>query len=465
MSFEPRTNRPGIFRLWEMHPYYIEALLFGLLVTLCYGFTLGLPFFHDDLPIMTWLGRNGWYEVWFSQENGYYRPLAFTIYRLGRSLPLGVQQVVLHGVNFLLLWGSALLLARILRRFGRDEGESLLAGGLLILFPFLNEAIPWITALSHPLVVFLTLLAAYAALRAEEEKLGHLWLLSLGATILAPLAHESGAICGAIVGGLVLIRGGFRARWQTWIMIVLGGFLNVLVVVSRRFIPGAQTATQLAGLHDLPQNFFFFLQGLLYPLTPMLSPLIQRGWHDFTVLSVSGGLLALWVLWLIHKSHRWKWSALALWWWGWGALPAAVALQFPALFVGPRLYALSAVGIVALWAGFITELGKRFGRLWLRRGVWLALTGLLVAQSLVYHQRQRALYDTLDNLYDEVLTLVTEEEHPSPGFVNLPAALTWEERLYPLVTEDVVFVPADYSSLSEFVEVNCGWRDVDAVTY
>ncbi|MEA3308542.1 MAG: hypothetical protein U9Q70_03395, partial [Chloroflexota bacterium] len=190
-----------IARLWRTHHGLVSALSLGLLVWFCYHFALHLPFFHDDLPIISWLQQHNWRDIWLTQENNYYRPLAFSIYKLGLLFPLGIRQIVLHAVNLILLWWGAVLVRQIVMHCERHAGRALLAGALFVIFPFFAESVPWITALSHPLVVTLILLSAYAALKATATGRSSYWGLSLLATALAPLAHESGAVCGVIVGG------------------------------------------------------------------------------------------------------------------------------------------------------------------------------------------------------------------------------------------------------------------------
>ena len=81
------------------------VLIAGALIAVCYGYALGLPFYFDDLPVLTWLSGRGLAEVWTtSSENAYYRPLTFTIYAFGLLFPKGAQQVVLHAANLALHW-------------------------------------------------------------------------------------------------------------------------------------------------------------------------------------------------------------------------------------------------------------------------------------------------------------------------------------------------------------------------
>ena len=175
-----------IAQLWRTHHRWLSAVLLGLLVWCCYHFALHLPFFHDDLPIISWLQQHNWRDIWLTQENNYYRPLAFSIYKLGLLFPLGGRQIVLHAVNLILLWWGAVLVRQIVMHCEHHAGRALLAGTLFVIFPFLTQSVSWITALPHTLVVTLTLLSAYAALKATATGGSVYWGVSLLATALAP---------------------------------------------------------------------------------------------------------------------------------------------------------------------------------------------------------------------------------------------------------------------------------------
>ena len=82
-----------------------------------YGYALKLPFYFDDLPVLEWLEERGLAEVWArSNENAYYRPLTFSVYKLALVLPKGMQQKVLHGTNVLLHWTAAVGVGWLARR-------------------------------------------------------------------------------------------------------------------------------------------------------------------------------------------------------------------------------------------------------------------------------------------------------------------------------------------------------------
>jgi hypothetical protein len=451
--------------LWSRYHTWIGAAIMAVLVAVCYGFAVRLPFFYDDLPIMTWLSRHDWTDIWtLSSENSYYRPLAFTVYKAGQLLPFGTRQAVLHTVSVVLQWLNSILVMLLVKMCDKSAGRAVLAGVLYAVFPFLFLAIPWVTALSHPLVTTLTLLATCAALTAVRDDDRRWWWVSLSATALAPFAHESGAVCGAIVGGVVIIQCGLRLDRRHIMGIVAGLLLGVGAVLLRRFIPGVG-AMGFVGLKDWTQNFAYFLHGLLYTLAPVIGWLVnQRGWHDLTLVGVTAGLLMVLLVWLALRCQDRRWIARSLWWWVWAALPALVSISYGGLFTSPRLHTLAAAGVVMLWAGIITELGRAVRSAWGRRLVWAFLACVIVLQNVAFLRHQGTLFISLGSVYRQVLDAADDNANAPLGFVNVPAWLAWRARTYALISEGVMFTP-DYSNLAEFIEVNVGRRTADNVMY
>ncbi len=450
--------------LWRQYPFWIGTAVTGALAFISYGFALHLPFLFDDLPIMTWLSHHNWIDIWaHSSENAYYRPLAFTIYQLGRLLPPGARQVALHAVSLLVHWAGAVLMMLFAQMWGKGRGQALLAAVLFVVFPFTFHTVPWITALSHPLVVALTLLAVYAALRAERDNAPGWWGTSLLATALAPFAHESGPMCSVIVGGVLLIRHGLRSRRRLTVTF-LGVAFNVGGVLLRNIIPGVGRAHWF-GLSDWLQNTMFFLHGLVYPVTPLIGWLVRtRGWQDFRLVQIAALAIGIVTLWLTGRSRDWRWVTSGLWWWACGALPAAISFRYGDLYIAPRLYALSSVGAVMLWAYIITELARAVRYVWGRRLVCVLFAGAIVIQNVAFIHRQRTLFVTLDHLYQKVLQAAEDEQNAPLGFVNLPTSLAWPDKTYAMILETVIFVPY-YSNVGQFMEVNRKWRASDAVLY
>jgi hypothetical protein len=449
--------------LWKRNSALTGVLITGTLLAVCYGFALQLPFFFDDLPIMTWLRHNSLIDIWTGASESYYRPLAFTTYKIGQQFPQGMRQIILHGVSLILHWTSAILIMQIVRLCGKSPQQALLASILFIVFPFMYEAVPWVTAMPHPMVTNLALLATFGALKAEYGNKPGWWALSVLATTLAPFAHESGYVCAFIVGGIVIIQYGLRSR-RRLILIALGSALNIGLILLRSVTPDVG-APGFEGLEDWVQNTFFFLHGLVYPVAPIIGWLAyHRGGHDFTLVAAATACLFGLLIWLARRNRDWRWAAGNLWWWLCASLPAAASLSYGRLYTSPRLYAPASAGIVMLWAGIIVELGKVVRNMWGRRLVWTLLAGAIVAQNVAFIYRQRELFLSLNSTYQTVLEAAENENNVPLGFVNLPRGLGRMDKVYAMTHESIFFVPP-YSNVAEFIEVNKEWRAADAVMY
>jgi hypothetical protein len=451
--------------LWREHHTWVGIVASGALVLVCYGFALRLPFFFDDLPVMRGIDQHGWIDIWAAASGrAYYRPLTFTVYKLGLLLPKGTQQIVLHAVSLLTYWGSAVLVMQVVKLLGKSPRQALLASILFVVFPFMFLAVPWITCMPHHLATILTLLAVYAALRAEGNGTPGWWAVSLLATTAAPFAHESGLVCGMIVGGIVMLRYGMHAGRRRIVAAILGVMLNVGTLLLRNYIPNLKGA-QLIGLQDWLQNTMFFLHGLLYPIAPLIGRLVHRySANDFTLIKISTASLCFLLIWLARRSRDWRLIACSLWWWACAALPAAVSFRYGGLYIAPRLYALSSVGIVMLWAHVIIELGNLVRNVWGRRLVWVLLAGIIVVQNTAFIYRERSLFVTLNNVYQRILEAAEDKANAPLGFVNVPVYLAWPDKTYALIQETVTFIPP-YASIGEFIEVNEAWRASDTVVY
>jgi hypothetical protein len=346
---------------------------------------------------------------------------------------------------------------------GRDSGEALFAALLFVVFPFVSAGVPWVTAMPHLLVTALTLLALFAALKAEHDEAPGWWGVSLFGMALAPFAHESGVACAAIAGGVVVIQHGVHPH-KRMAPVILGGVVSVAVVFLRGLVPGVREAT-FAGLQDWPQNAMFFLHGLVYPVAPIIGWLVERyGGHDFTLIAVATLGLAVVVVWAMRRGRDWRWGVRSLWWWACAAMPAAASLRYGYLYVSPRVHALSAVGIVMLWAGVFRELSRLVRDGWGRDLVSVALVGLVLTQNFAFLQRQRSLFGLINAVYQRVLYAAEDPDAAPLGFVNLPRWLGRREKTYALISGSVTFLP-HYSNVAEFIEVNRAWRPAEAVMY
>ena len=438
--------------LYRRHTVVVALSVTVGLALACYGFVFGLPFFYDDLPILTWLSQRGLREIWLGPgENRYYRPLSFTLYKLGRLLPSGADRAVLHGASLTVHVLNGVLVMWLARLTGRPDEESLLAPALTVVFPFLFLAVPWVTAMPHLLVTLLTLLAVVAGISAVTTGSRVWWTAALMSTALAPMAHESGFVCGAILAVALLVTRGLGRR-----CLVLGGLgigLSLAALAWRTLVAGGGGAS-FDGLQDWTGNVMFSLHGLVYPLGAPIGFLVRRyGIQDFVLVGTAAAGLVIALGYLIHRTGEWRWMVLGLSWWGLGMLPAAASLGYGYLYTAPRVYALASPGAALLWAGLIVSMAQLNRERWMQLGVGIALAGTLLAQNVVFLRRQGELVKTLGEIYGQVLGVASRQGEGRVGFVNLPRQLAYKEKTYAMTLESALFIPP-YSDFDEFSLVN-----------
>lgn len=431
----------------------VNAAIIAVLVLAVYGYVLDLLFFYDDLPILTWLSRHTWRDIWIQAEAGYYRPLAFTFFRLGMLLPIEGQRDLLHALNLVWLFIGALLVRDVCFLCTDHALQADIAAVFYAVFPFMSKAIPWVTAMGHPLAATLLLAAVYFALKAEKSHRPGWWGASLVMTALAPFAHEGGAVAAFVVGGVVLLQCGFRGGGlRRYASIGAGLALNILAVLWRSSLIEFR-AIDTVTWEALYAKAMFFVHGLLYPVAPAVGWLVRsRGWHDFTLLALAAAVTLIIVGFLAHKTRSWRWFAQLIWWWGCAALPSVVFFNFAALYVAPRLYTLGAASAAMFWSAILVKASERLPRRWGRVLLWV-LAAVIAVQGTGSIARDGKLFRMLDVLYDEVLAVAANADSHPVGFVNVPYQLKWNTATYPLVQEGVVFVPW-YSDLGDFLAVN-----------
>lgn len=440
-------------------PLLVEMALILVLIGY-YGFVFHLPFFLDDLPIMTWIGKHGWKDILFSHEGRYYRPLAFIIYKWGATMfPLGTQQRILHLVNLLLHLCNVVLVIEVSKLCSQSNGRALLSGILFSVFPFWSEVIPWITAMPHLLVTMLTLVSVYSGLRAGRDHRASWWAISFLFAVFAPLAHESGAVCGVIVAGVLLIQYGSGLEKLRSAVIAMGSMLSAAFVLAREGPAQAVSADWPAGVLTPFHNFVYSLNGLVYLISPAITKTTRRqGWNSLAPMIIATVLMMLLLGWLAVGENQRRWMVQGLWWWGMGLLPAMAFLPYVALYSSPRVYALGSVGITMVWANLLVGTSRKILLRYVRDALLLLIVGVIVLQNTNYIFRERTLYTLLDSVYREVLGASKNAGNIPLGFVNLPSALEYRERVYPTVKDKVLFVPYSYLNVAEFIQVNQGTR-------
>jgi len=402
-----------------------------LLVAWLYLPALHLPFFWDDVVHFRYVAGASAGDILTQPELvGYYRPLVNLILNAdpAPSAPLW------HGLllaNHLL---NVALVGALARRVGVSVGVAMLVFGV---FPFHFQAVVWVLAWFHPLVVSLILLACLAGLVAPPRRswwLGVAW----GAGALAPFVHENGVLTAPLLALLLWMRG---ARWRqaARLLLPIGAAAGGYVLLAWRLgVLGGGAAPTSA---DWAFNAAYFAQGFSFPV-------------QFVVGYLGGGQAAVWAGFCVFLcALLWRGGRLpvSLAWFLLASLPAALLLRADYVANAPRLLYLGAVGVALGYAASLAR--RRWGLVVL--AVALILSVLFVRERLRLHTALGAGYAELNSLLATAGGGAVAPSAIDSAVINAPMWLDTERPTFPLGKMGAIFIP-DYYALRDFVWLNTG---------
>jgi hypothetical protein len=446
----------------------------GLLTAVLYGPALRLPFFFDDFAHIPFVDAHNLAEIWQTAHGlAYYRPLAFTLWKLLYLLLGHHDAVAQHTVNLVVHWGNGLMVAWLAAHLWRSPGGSIdwrrawLSATLFLLYPFSYQAVPWVGSLAHPLVTALILLSLIGYLKWRETGRGVWSAFGLTAALLSPFAHENGALVGPLIAIIELTRPWHAESIGRRLLRATAWTIPALVWLPIWWLaPKALSAGSLAlnAGEALLQNSVYVVQGVAYPTT-WLGGWLRADLGVNDLVAVLGlGLPALIGAALIQwragaperrgaesKDRRawlpWLWCALA-------ALPAIVFLRFDYVINGPRLLVLVAVGAAWLWADVVIRMADLS-----RVGAALAVGACLVvlAQNFVFIRDRMAVHEMGGAVIRQatLATTTANEDGQAAIFINLPAWIAPARTVYALGHEGVQFLPG-YVPPETLASVNAG---------
>lgn len=430
---------------------------------LLYREALQLPFFFDDMIHLRWLDWHSLSSIWTTAEGlGYYRPLTMSVWKID-SLLLGSNDPGrLHFLNLLLHALNTTLAGYIAWRTWRGRGRALftlIVASLFLTYPFSYQAVPSTSSLSKPLIA--TLVLGSVALYWESRRRSLRWLMALSLLVgfLAPLAYETGVMVPLAILAVEILeytrREFKRFSWAPILhMILVWGIGLPLIMLME---PETGASLRFPSLLNLWQNSVYFSQGLLFPLSPLATPLQRIFPVDQYVLVAIVNLLGFAAL---VAFYRWAgrldvfWYALS--WFVVGILPLWLMLDFSYVITSPRLLYLGGTGAGLLWAGIPVLLWTRMpARWWLKALAVASLLGMLVF-NVAYVRDKMALAKAIATpLWQAAHAAQTHDESASLLYVNVPAWVAPKEPAYRIGTEGLTFIP-EYVRIQDSVYVNAG---------
>jgi hypothetical protein len=440
-----------------------SAILALAAAFLLYREALGLPFLFDDMIHLRWLDWHSLSAIWTTAEGlGYYRPLTMSIWKIAHLWMGRYDPASFHLLNLLVHALNAFLASCIAWRAWPGKGRlayALLVTAIFVSFPFSYQAVPSTSSLSKPLIATLTLGSALLYWQARRQRTTWLLGLSLLLGLLAPFAYESGVMVPAAIVAVEILgytrREFDRLSWLPLLYMVLiwGGALPLIVHME----PDTGASLRLPSLLTLWQNGVYFVQGLIFPLAPLGSPLARLLPIDEYLLVAILGLLGLA---LLFAFYRWvgqiRLLLYALSWFAVGVLPLWLMLDFSYVITSPRLLYLGAVGSALVWAGIPVFLWAKLPARWALRLLAVASVVAVLGFNTVYVRDKMDLARTASAPLWQAAR-AAEAWGPSSRllYLNVPAWIAPKKPTYQIGTEGLTFIP-DYVRPQDFVYVTTG---------
>ncbi len=456
------------------------AIWVVFLVLLIYGRAVRFPFLADDSVQFPFVDAHNLSQIWGTVTGlDYYRPLAFTVWKLLGWVNGGHNQAVLHFVNLLLHVSNSLLMASLAGRLWPHESPDrmwlrrYLAASLFLTFPFSYQSVSWIAAMMHPLMTLLVLASFGSYLNFNDSNKPAWLLLSLLLTFLAPFAHEIAIVFVPLLFVYELLQPGNSlthrrpGRAVFWLLPALAW------LIVWRSVPAGHAGELLVGfwkVHPLP-NVAYAAQGIAYPATRFtvrLLDLVPAG-EFFVVAMISG--IALAITFFIQIRRRWR---LTLFLWCWLAVtlaPAILFVPFPWMSASPRVLYLASVGIAWLWADLLVGLAY-----WGRGRVGLRFLGPILAtlaaalvlyQGAVFIRTQTQMYVLAGSAIDGLVEAASGAAGRGRDLIviNFPSWLAPPQNWYAL-GEEGVLVLGTYDQINKLPTLYHGQpATVSGVTY
>jgi hypothetical protein len=432
----------------------------GLLVLICYGPALGLPFLTDDFFRLPYAAEHSLTQIWQSAEGlTYYRPFSVTLWKLMHLIFGRHEPIALHALNLLLHWGNGLMVAWLAGHLWSmpaahnqiDWRRRYVSATLFLLYPFSYEAVPWIAAIMHPLGTALILLSVISYLKMRATRLRAWGLLSLGFAFLSPFAHENGALVGALIVTVELTQPSrSEPLWRSLRRAALWFLPALLWWLIWRQVPVEQGPESLI-LNDgekLVRNSLYFAQGTAYPLTWL------GGWLR-NALGVNGFVAAAGLsVWALSGAAfvQWRTGADRRAWlpWLWIGVAAAPAVFFlrPGYVSGsPRMMMLASVGVAWLWTDVLVRLMDWSQSVFTHRRLGAVLiAGLcsaLLVQNYSFIRDRMQIYEMGGSAVRQAaaVTAAANEAGQTAIFINLPVWIAPHQVVYAMGQEGVLFFP------------------------
>jgi hypothetical protein len=414
--------------------------LLTLLVILLYAPALNYGLIWDDPRYYSELRtRHSLFEIFTTPQpptNQFYRPLA-VLYGQAIIRPDGVVNAPLaHVLQIAAHLIGSLALAPVLQALRFRSTQARLAAVCFAMLPLAYFGVAW-QQNQQPLI-FMWLMLSVLTAHLYQSRGGRWWLgLSLLCWATALLFQEGAAPFVFVFFWLHWTH--TPRKWSAWPLLHIG---VVMVYALVWLSMPLQRGVTGQGFQFVVLTYF--LQGVVYPVSALLTPWIKE-WPV-------PGLFTLYAAaWLAFSAWMWRTTSLRLvalcWVWtavGVGPLWAGLSWDYAQL--GPRLIYPAALGVTGLWGSLMAQTfdGKGWGRA-IGAAACVAVAWVSVSQ---WQAAQRVFTAGTQHLARTVEVLTAD---PSRRllFVNYPDRLEIRPPLYPLGFYGLILAPP-VQSLSDY---------------
>lgn len=375
----------------------------------------------------------------------FYRPLALVYNRLFidsagliHSAPRHVVQVLFHAANIALV-------IRLARTLGFDALASALAGLVLAVHPFAQQAVAC-QGSQQPMATLFILGAVLAGTRFLQDR-RRLWLgLSLASFLLGLLAQESALAVVPLLMVMSLLHGRDSSLWRRhrWLvphLVLALCYLAIWVATPRK--------GGVLGSTDLIKVAAYMGQALLPPTGWLASP--EHDPRPMVWLLVAAGV-AIGLVWAGWRRHRLATAAGATLYLA-GIAPTVIGLSWAYASVGSRLAYPALPGVALLWAGALAALSGRRPRAALT--VRLLVAAGLVAWLAISTLRLQRLYTVSTAHLQATVGELTRREERTVLVLNYPEQLALRRPPYALGYWGIILAPV-VQELSDYAMVEVG---------
>lgn len=328
-----------------------------MLALVLYGYTIRLPFFLDDGPVFSFLNQMNGLQFW-SGYGGfpYYRPVAFTLWKLAAALPGGrFDPALMHLVNVFCFGLIGVVTGLLAGRFapsGLKWRFTLLAGLGVILFPFNYQAVTQVAALFHLTMALGFTLSLWAATRWLDGRGGRTALaLCWSAAFFGIFSHENGPLLLPLCVGMIAFVYGRRSllRLRTALVIIPIGGMALAYLLLWITLPFGHGTLQLSA--EPVRAFADLSEGLIYPLDMAARPFVQGDATNALIVTLLAVTLIVGLA--IARSRM---AVYGIGWYFLAVIPSALLLAPGYVLGSPRLMLLASVGTALFWAAIVARL-------------------------------------------------------------------------------------------------------------